>query len=335
MSNLPKAFQKINFEFEKEEQSATYGKFVISPLERGFGLTIGNALRRVLLSALPGGAVHSVDIDGARHEFTALKGVEEDVVGIVLNIKNLILNIDDDSEEDKKLTIDKTGPCTVYAKDIVCPSLVSVVNGDLEIAHLAEGGHLRMTMYANCGRGFVTAEINRILSNTSEQINGRIDVDSNYSPVTKVSYSIEGARVKHDSNFDKLILEVWTNGSIRPIDAVCNASNILIQHFNLIANMESESLKAVEFKEEEKEENVEENKVNNTPIEDLDLTQRSYNCLRRAGINNVFELTQKTEDEIAHLKNLGKRSLQEIKGKLQGLNLSFRDYSSNNDGGNN
>lgn len=326
MNNLPKAFKKMNFHVEVLNEETNYGKFVIEPLERGFGLTIGNALRRVLLSALPGASIFAVEIDGARHEFSSLDGVNEDVMTIVLNLKDLILKIDDDSEETRRLEIDKKGPCTVYAKDIECPGMVSVINPDLEIAHLAKDGRLHMSLFARSGRGYVTAESNKASNDHPNQI-GRIDTDSNYSPVTKTSYEVEPTRVKHDSHFDKLTLEVWTNGSIKPQEAVSNAANILIAHLQEFAN--EENLKKVEF-EEPQVEVKEENKVNETPIEDLDLSVRSYNCLKRANITTVYELTQKTEDEMMKVRNLGKKSLKEVKEKLTSLGLSFRDYSTEN-----
>ncbi len=327
MNNLPKAFKKINFKVDVLNEETNYGKFVIEPLERGFGLTIGNALRRVLLSALPGASIYAVEIDGARHEFSSLDGVQEDVMSIVLNLKDLILKIDDDSEETKRLEIDKKGPCTVYAKDIECPGLVSVINPDLEIAHLAKDGRLHMSLFARCGRGYVTSESNKANNDHPNQI-GRIDTDSNYSPVTKTSYEVEPTRVKHDPRFDRLTIEVWTNGSIKPTDAIANAANILIAHFEEFANI-AENIKKIEF-EEPPVEVKEDNKVNETPIEDLDLSVRSYNCLKRANITTVYELTQRTEDEMMKVRNLGKKSLKEVKEKLQSLGLSFRDYSLEN-----
>lgn len=326
MNNLPKAFKKINFHVETLNEESNYGKFVVEPLERGFGLTIGNALRRVLLSALPGASIFAIEIDGARHEFEALEGVEEDVMTIVLNLKDLILKIDDDSEETKRLEIDKKGPCTVYAKDIDCPGMVSVINPDLEIAHLGKNGRLHMSLFARCGRGYVTAESNKANNDHPNQI-GRIDTDSNYSPVIKTSYEVEPTRVKHDSHFDKLTLEVWTNGAIKPDEAISNAANILIAHLEQFAN--PDNLKKIEF-EEPPVEVKEDNKVNETPIEDLDLSVRSYNCLKRANITTVYELTQKTEDEMMKVRNLGKKSLKEVKEKLASLGLSFRDYSTEN-----
>ncbi|MCQ2794142.1 MAG: DNA-directed RNA polymerase subunit alpha [Bacilli bacterium] len=325
MNNLPKAFKKINFSVDTLSEENNYGKFVVEPLERGFGLTIGNALRRVLLSALPGASIFAIEIDGARHEFEALEGVEEDVMTITLNLKDLILKIDDDSEESKRLEIDKKGPCTVYAKDIECPGMVSVINPDLEIAHLGKNGRLHMSLFARCGRGYVTAEANKANNDHPNQI-GRIDTDSNYSPVVKVSYDVEPTRVKHDSHFDKLTLEVWTNGSVKPQEAITTAANILIAHLNEFAKSENFEIHFEEPPVEVKEDN----KVNETPIEDLDLSVRSYNCLKRANITTVYELTQKTEDEMMKVRNLGKKSLKEVKEKLASLGLAFRDYSTEN-----
>ncbi|MCQ2791891.1 MAG: DNA-directed RNA polymerase subunit alpha [Bacilli bacterium] len=315
----------MNFHVEVLNDETNYGKFVVEPLERGFGLTIGNALRRVLLSALPGASIFAVEIDGARHEFSSLEGITEDVMTIVLNLKDLIIKIDDDSEETRRLEIDKKGPCTVYAKDIECPGMVSVVNPDLEIAHLAKNGRLHMSLFARSGRGYVTAESNKASNDHPNQI-GRIDTDSNYSPVIKTSYEVEPTRVKHDSRFDKLTLEVWTNGSVKPVEAVNTAANILIAHLMEFAKDENFTIKFEEPPVEVKEDN----KVNETPIEDLDLSVRSYNCLKRANITTVYELTQKTEDEMMKVRNLGKKSLKEVKEKLASLGLSFRDYSVEN-----
>ena len=207
--NLPNQFQPFTIQTVIDE--GNYAKFLVSPLERGFGITLGNALRRVLLSALPGASVYAVQIEGVRHEFTAIKGCDEDVTAIILNLKDLVLKIDDESADTKYLTLDVHGPCTVKASDLVCPALVSVVNGDLEIAHLNAEGALKMTILVASGRGYVTSEQNKI--NRKIETVGVISTDSNYSPVTKVAYSVEPTRVGHDSKFDALTLEVSTNGS--------------------------------------------------------------------------------------------------------------------------
>lgn len=325
MANLAKPFERSAFKVAQIDASDNYGKFVIEPLERGYGLTIGNSLRRILLSSLPGAAVCGVEIEGAQHEFSALKGIEEDVTSIILNLRDIIFVIDDEAKEDKKITVSVKGPKVVKASDLVLPAFVSVVNPDVEIAHVVEGGTLSMNVYVRRGRGYMTAENNK-------QIKGKIDVtqlgyivtDSNYSPVTRASYVVEPARVGHDSRFDKLTLEVWTNGSILPQKAVALAAEMLVT--NLLPFVELE--KAVEeinmIKEEEK---VEENKFEVMPIEELDLSVRSYNCLKRAAISTVAELTQKTEEEMMKVRNLGKKSLKEVKEKLAENGLSFREFT--------
>ncbi len=320
---LPSPFEPVTIKIEVNDESEHYAKIVASPLERGFGITIGNALRRVLLSALPGASVVAVQIEGVRHEFTAIPGVEEDVTAIILNLKDLVLKIDDNSSELKRIEVDVKGPCTLKAGDLAenLPALVSIVNPELEIAHLNEKGHLKMTIFAANGRGYVTAETNKI----ERKINtvGLITTDSNYSPVVKVAYNVEPTRVLHDSKFDKLTLEVTTNGSIKPHEAVAMASQFLIAHFQQFVSLKEDVKKFSLVKEEVKSE---ENKYQNMLIEELDLSVRSNNCLKRAGITTVMELTQKSEDEMMKVRNLGKKSLKEVKEKLLAIGLHFRDY---------
>lgn len=321
MIRLPDPFEK--FEIKKADYDGTenYGRFVIEPLERGFGLTVGNALRRVLLSSLPGASVYAVEVEGARHEFSALEGIEEDVTMIVLNLKDLVLKIEDGSEENKRLEIDVKGPAVVTAKDIVAPTGVSVINPELEIAHVVEGGHLHMVLHARNGRGYVTSEMNKVFHPHLEV--GVIATDSNYSPVLMASYSVEPTRVGHDSHFDKLTLEVQTNGSMTPQAAVAMAAKILVEHFNKYLDLES---RTHDINIEKEVVVHEENKYENIMIEELDLSVRSYNCLKRAGIQTVLELTEKSEDEMIKVKNLGKKSLKEIKEKLAGIGLNFRNF---------
>ena len=325
MSNLAKPFERASFEVAKVLEKENYGKFVIKPLERGFGLTIGNSLRRILLASLPGASVYAVQIEGAQHEFSALEGIEEDVTAIILNLKDLVLRIDDDTN--KVLSVSVKGPKVVKASDLVLPDMVTIVNPDLEIAHVAEGGSLKMTIYARNGRGYVTSDMNKVEQDAASLFSSEgaiISTDSNYSPVTRASYAVEPTRVGHDSHYDMLTLEVWTDGSILPQRAVALAAQMLT--INLLPFVELE--KTVEDINMIKEVVVEqENKFENTPIEDLDLSCRSYNCLKRAGISTVAELTQKTEDELMKVRNLGKKSLKEVKEKLLENNLSFRDYN--------
>ena len=316
--NLPNQFQPFTIHTVIDE--GNYAKFLVSPLERGFGITLGNALRRVLLSALPGASVYAVQIEGVRHEFTAIKGCDEDVTAIILNLKDLVLKIDDESADTKYLTLDVHGPCTVKASDLVCPALVSVVNGDLEIAHLNAEGALKMTILVASGRGYVTSEQNKI--NRKIETVGVISTDSNYSPVTKVAYSVEPTRVGHDSKFDALTLEVSTNGSCTPAEAVTLASKLLINQLANFSLIESNK----EYKMVKEAPKAEENKFQNMLIEELDLSVRSNNCLKRAGITTVMELTQRSEDEMMKVRNLGKKSLKEVKEKLNEIGLHFRDY---------
>lgn len=317
-------FEKFGITQADYDGTENYGRFVIEPLERGFGLTIGNALRRVLLSSLPGASVYAIEIEGARHEFTALPGVEEDVTTIILNLKDLVLKIDGDDEsknENKRLTIKKEGPCVVTGADIVCPFGVEVINKDVVIAHLTEGGKLSMVLHVRNGRGYVTGEQNKILRPNLPL--GVIATDSNYSPVRKANYTVEGTRVGHDSHFDKLVLEVWTDGSILPQEAVSMSSKILIDHLEKFVNL-SDITNDINIEKDDTP--VEENKYENIQIEELDLSVRSYNCLKRAGIQTVMELTEKSEEDMMKYKNLGKKSFKEIKDKLASIGLSFRDF---------
>jgi DNA-directed RNA polymerase subunit alpha len=307
------------FEINKSDVSETSGSFTISPLEEGFGITIGNALRRVLLSSLPGASVYAVEIEGARHEFSALEGVEEDVTSIILALKDLVLVIDDETETSYTLTINVSEARTVTAADIICPTGVTVVNKELELAHVAPGGKLVMTIYARNGRGYATAEENK---DSSFPI-GRIPTDSNYSPIEKCSVKVENTRVGHDNKYDRLELEVWTNGSMQAHEAVALAAKILVTHFELFAALD-ETAKALDILEETVEEPK--NKYQDMTIEELDLSARSYNCLKRANIVTVMELTQKTEEDMMKVRNLGKKSLKEVKDKLAEIGLSFREF---------
>ena len=318
---LPKPFEPFKVDIATQDETENFGKFVVKPLERGFGITLGNALRRVLLSALPGASVVAVQIEGARHEFTALKGVEEDVTAIILNLKDLVLKIEDDSTELKRIDVDVKGPAVLKAGDLDLPAFVSVVNKDLEIAHLNGEGHLEMTIYVGTGRGYVTADVNKNIRHIDTV--GVISTDSNYSPVVKVSYNVEPARVEHDSNFDMLTLEITTDGSTKPHEALALAAQLLVAHFQNFVNLEENVTGYRLVKEETK---VEENRFTNMLIEELDLSVRSNNCLKRAGITTVLELTQKSEDEMMKVRNLGKKSLKEVKEKLASIGLHFRDY---------
>ena len=314
-----KKFEKPEFKIAEYNADTHYGHFVIEPLERGFGTTLGNALRRVLLSSLPGASVYAIEVEGARHEFSSLEGVEEDVTSIVLNLKDLVLKIDDETESSYKLTLCVTEAKEVTAGDIVCPTGVEIINKDLVIAHVNEGGRLVMTIHARNGRGYVTAEGN----NDESFPIGVIPTDSNYSPITKCSCVVENTRVGHNNNYDKLEMEIWTNGSMQAHEAIALAAKILVTHFELFVEL-SEKAKSQDILAETVEEPK--NKYQDMTIEELDLSVRSYNCLKRANIATVIELTQKTEEDMMKVRNLGKKSLKEVKEKLQAIGLGFREY---------
>ena len=314
-------FERFGISQADYDGTENYGRFVIEPLERGFGQTLGNSLRRVLLSSLPGASLYAVEVEGARHEFTALEGVEEDVTSIILNLKGLVLRIPEEDDGNKRLEINVKGPAVVTAKDIVLPAGVEVVNPDLEIAHLVEGGNLHMVLHARNGRGYITGEQNKTI-HTGLAL-GTISTDSNYSPVRKANYTVENTRVGHDSRFDKLTIEVWTDGSILPQEALAKSAQILIAHLDKFLDVANITR---DINIEKEEEQVEENKYENFTIEELDLSVRSYNCLKRAGIQTILELTDRTEEDMMKVKNLGKKSLKEIKEKLVAYNLSFKDF---------
>ena len=295
-------FERAHFEVKEYDESQHYGKFVFEPLERGFGTTIGNALRRVLLSSLPGAAVFSIKVDGVYHEFTSIPGIVEDVTAIILNIKTLVMSIQDD--EIYTLRISKQGPGAVTGADIICPEGVEVISKDLHICTLEEGGMLEMELQARIGRGYVSADTNKQLYQTPNQPLGIIYTDSIYTPIEKVSYNVEPTRVGQDAHYDKVALEIWTDSSLSPAEAVALASKILIDHLELLTNVH-EAVNDMESVMKEAQGEVQ-NKGLVMMIEDLDLSVRSYNCLKRAGIQTVEELTQRTEDEMMRVRNLGK-----------------------------
>ena len=315
-------FERAHFEVKEYDESQHYGKFVFEPLERGFGTTIGNALRRVLLSSLPGAAVFSIKVDGVYHEFTSIPGIVEDVTAIILNIKTLVMSIQDD--EIYTLRISKQGPGAVTGADIICPEGVEVISKDLHICTLEEGGMLEMELQARIGRGYVSADTNKQLYQTPNQPLGIIYTDSIYTPIEEVSYNVEPTRVGQDAHYDKVALEIWTDSSLSPAEAVALASKILIDHLELLTNVH-EAVNDMESVMKEAQGEVQ-NKGLVMMIEDLDLSVRSYNCLKRAGIQTVEELTQRTEDEMMRVRNLGKKSLKEVKDKIYDLGLSFKSY---------
>ncbi|GAA4065138.1 DNA-directed RNA polymerase subunit alpha [Amphibacillus indicireducens] len=307
--------EKPKIETVHVNEDSTFGKFVIEPLERGYGTTLGNSLRRILLSSLPGAAITTVQIDGVLHEFSTIDGVVEDVTTIILNLKKLALNIY--SEDVKTLEIDVQGEGVVTAADITYDSDVEILNPDLHIATLGSNGALRMKMTAEVGRGYRPAEAN----NHDDLPIGVIPVDSIFTPVSRATFQVENTRVGQITNYDKLTLDVWTDGSIRPEEAVALGAKILTEHLNLFVGLTDEAQNAeimIEKEEDQKE------KVLEMTIEELDLSVRSYNCLKRAGINTVQELTIKTEDDMMKVRNLGRKSLEEVKNKLSDLDLSLR-----------
>ncbi|WP_390406568.1 DNA-directed RNA polymerase subunit alpha [Lacticaseibacillus jixiensis] len=306
-------FEKPNI--TKVDESTNYGKFVVEPLERGYGTTLGNSLRRILLSSLPGAAVSNIQIDGVLHEFSTIDGVLEDVTQIILNIKKLALKMN--TEEDKTVEIDVTGPATVTAADIVSDSDVTVLNPEQYICTVAEGGHFHIRMTVRTGRGYVAADQNKV----DDMPIGVLPVDSIFTPISRVNYQVESTRVGRRNDFDKLTLDVWTNGSISPREAISLAAKILTEHLDIFVNLTDEAKNAeimVEKEETHKEKMLE------MTIEELDLSVRSYNCLKRAGINTVQELTNKTEADMMKVRNLGRKSLEEVKNKLSDLGLGLR-----------
>lgn len=315
-------FERADFEVKEYVESENYGKFVLSPLERGFGTTIGNALRRVLLSSLPGAAVFSIKVDGVYHEFTTIPGIREDVSMIILQLKQLVMTIEDDDVYD--LQISAKGPCTITAGDIICPAQVEILNKDLEIAHLEKDVTLEMELKAKNGRGYVSADINKQLNQGASQGIGTVYTDSIYTPIEKVSYNVEPTRVGEDVKYDSLTMEIWTDGSINPQKALSLAAKILIDHLDIVASINDDILNMDNVIMEGTTEQP--NKGQQMMIEDLDLSVRSYNCLKRAGIQTVDELTQKTEDEMMRVRNLGKKSLKEVKDKLIELGMGFKSF---------
>ena len=308
-------FEKPNI--HKVEETDNYGKFVIEPLERGYGTTLGNSLRRVLIASLPGSAITTMQIDGVLHEFSTVKGVTEDVTQIILNLKKVSLKIN--SEDQKDLELDVKGPAEVTAGDIQGDSEVSVLNPDLHIATVADGAELHIKMTADKGRGYLSANDNK--ARMEDLAIGVLPIDSIYTPIERVNYTVENARVGQRSDFDKLTLDVWTDGSITPTEAVSLGAKILTEHLAMFVNL-TETAQNVQVMVEKEETHKE--KTLEMTIEELDLSVRSYNCLKRAGINTVKELTDRTVSDMMKVRNLGQKSLEEIKLKLNDLGVSFR-----------
>ena len=312
--------EKPRIECVENPGDTSYGKYVVEPLERGYGTTLGNSLRRILLSSLPGTAVTSIKIAGVMHEFTTIPGVKEDVTEIVLNVKGIIAKLH--SEGVKTVHIEAVGPCKVTAGDIKADADVEVLNPELHIATLDVDATLNMELTLSHGRGYVTADKNK----TAQTVIGVIPVDSIYTPVRKVNYTVENTRVGDATDYDKLTLEVWTNGTIDARDAVSLSSRILCDHFALFTDL-SETMGSKSTVVEKAE--TQRDKVMEMTIDDMDLSVRSYNCLKRANINTVEDLISKTEEEMMKVRNLGRKSLEEVINKLAMMGLSLASEENN------
>ena len=312
-------FEKPRIEIAEMAQDGSYGRFVVEPLERGYGTTLGNSLRRILLSSLPGSAVSNVKIDGVLHEFSVIPGVKEDVTEIILNLKCLAIKNTSEGNESKVAYIDVEGEGEVTAKDIKADSDIEILNPDLHIATLSGGSNskLYMEITISNGRGYVGADKNK----KEDQPIGMLPVDSIFTPVTRVNFLVENTRVGQITDYDKLTLEVWTNGTIAPDEAVSYGAKLLNEHLALFIDL-SDNAKNTEILVEKEEGKME--KVLEMSIEELDLSVRSYNCLKRAGINTVEDLACKTEEEMMKVRNLGKKSLEEVLNKLAELGLALR-----------
>ena len=311
-------FEKPNIEIVEISDDKKYGKFVVEPLERGYGTTLGNSLRRIMLSSLPGAAISQVKIDGVLHEFSSIEGVKEDVTEIILNIKGLTAKLYCD--EPKAVRIDAQGECEVTAGSIECDSEVEILDPSMHIATLDTNGKLSMEITLRKGQGYVSAERNKQTELEKAPV-GTIPVDSIYTPVLKVNYTVENTRVGDRTDFDKLTLEVWTNGVINAQEAVSLAAKVLTDHLNLFVDL-SDKGKSTEIMVEKDEGGKE--KVLEMTIEELDLSVRSFNCLKRAGINTVEDLINKSEDDMMKVRNLGRKSLEEVVWKLASLGFSLR-----------
>ena len=311
-------FEKPIYKITDTVESNFYGKFELEPLERGFGTTLGNALRRVMLSSLPGSAISSIKIDGVLHEFQTIEGVYEDVTTIILNLKGVVFK--NHSNEAKVVRIDVSKEGEVTAGDIDHDADIEVINPDKVIATLAKGGHLSMEMTITNGRGYVKSEENKRLYDLKKA--GVIAIDSLYSPIERVSFEVGNARVGQDESYDKLIMDVWTNGSIKPEEAIALASRILIEHFEILTDLSSIADVTGMMIEKTEDPAV---KALETSIEDLDFSVRAYNCLKRAGIHTLQDLVNKSETDMMKIRNLGKKSLKEVLDKIRDMGLVLRD----------
>ncbi|MEW6755972.1 MAG: DNA-directed RNA polymerase subunit alpha [Candidatus Latescibacterota bacterium] len=302
-------------EIDRETLTPTYGSFVVQPLERGFGVTLGHALRRVLLSSIQGAAIKRISIQGVQHEFSVVEGVREDVPEIILNLKEVALRYD--GTEDRVLHVERTGPGELVGRDLAVDGSIQVANPGLHIASLAEGASLQLEVTVGKGRGYVFAEDNK----APDQPIGTIPMDANYSPVLQVQYQTENARVGRRTDYDKLTLQLWTNGTVRPEDALAQAARILSEHLDLFISFEQEPEVAEERQVDEETKRVA--RLLRTPVDELELSVRSANCLRAAGITNVRELVSRTESEMLKYRNFGRKSLNELGEILEKMGLTW------------
>ena len=308
--------EKAKVECVEVGDNGKYGKFVVEPLERGFGHTLGNSLRRVLLSSLPGAAVSSVHIEGVQHEFSTIPGVTEDVTEIILNLKGLAVKMY--GEGPKSVIVDKIGPCELTAADIKVDEEIEIINPEMHIATLNEDAHLQMTLRIERGRGYVSAEKNKARDITMPI--GVIAMDSIFTPIHKVNYTVEDKRVGQSNDYDTLTLEVWTNGTLKPEEAISSAAAIMTEYMALFTSLTDQVLPVSMVPPE----NDSRERVLEMTIEELELSVRAYNCLKRAGINTVAELVQRNQDDMMKVRNLGRKSLEEVEQKLHELGLSLR-----------
>ena len=311
-------FEKPDYKVKEYIKDNFYGKFEIGPLEKGFGTTLGNALRRVMLSSLPGDAITSVKIDGVAHEFQKMDGVIEDVTAIVLNLKSIVIKNHSD-DYSKILRLSAVGPKVVTAGDIEADADIEILNSDQVIANIAEGGSLNMEMTIGTGRGYTRAEENKKLF--EKNMLNVIAIDSLYAPIERINYEVEPARVGQNDHYDKLVLEVWTNGSITPEESIALASRILIEHFNILTDLNeiADETGLMTCKTDDPTQ-----KMLDVSIDDLDFSVRAYNCLKRAGILTLRDLVDKTENDMMKIRNLGKKSLKEVIDKVKDMGLSFK-----------
>ena len=311
-------FEKPQYKVTEYDETSNYGKFELEPLEKGFGLTLGNALRRVMLSSLPGSAITSINIDGVDHEFQTITGIYEDVTAIVLNLKGIVIKNHSEEEQVLTLNVDKEG--VVTAGDIDCPADVEIINKDQEICTIVKGGKLNMEMTVSNGRGYVRAEANKKLLKKAKV--GTIAIDSIYSPIERVNYEVEEARVGQSTNYDKLVVEIWTNGSMKAEEAIALASRILIEHLNILTDLNEIADISGIMAEKEEDPKV---KALETSIDDMEFSVRAYNCLKRSGINTMQDLVNRKESDMMKIRNLGKKSLKEVLDKVKAMGLSFKN----------